>query len=434
MRISMKHIAGLLFCLLCIAVSASAETTDSLSISPYLYKVVGPKVYRREPVKRMFRVTAPEGFSRLWDSKDSGNGIPRMDTRLSYRDKLDSLLDASLLKCYLEHPTAFDYHDGMIEQEELITPMGNSADKDAESTHKAVENTLAVEALQKDIAEMVGPLDIGLEIEKPNFWSTRGEFGLKYTQNHFSETWYQGANDNMTFLGMLLLEANYNDQKRIQWDNKLEARLGFINSKSDTVHKFMPSDNKLYLLSKLGVKAYKSFYYTIQGEAQTQIMPGYKVNDTVRYSMFLAPLDVFVSIGMDYKPTLKNDNSLSVALLPLSYKLRYISGGDDVIIREYRLRDGLRHQNDYGSKLEANSKFTIVKNLVWKSRLYYYTTYKYVEAEWENSLAYSFNRYLQAEIYMLWRFDDNRDIKYKDEKLGYFQYKEYFTLGLAYKF
>jgi hypothetical protein len=137
---------------------------------------------------------------------------------------------------------------------------------------------------------------------------------------------------------------------------------------------------------------------------------------------------------MDYKPKLKHENTLSVAVLPLSYKLRYIAGGDDVIIKEYKMRDGLRHQNDFGSKIEANCKFTIVKNLVWKSRLYYYTTYKYVEAEWENVLTYSFSRYIQTEFFTLWRFDDNRDMKYWDEKLGFFQFREYLTLGLAYKF
>ena len=417
----MKKIAVFLLSLFCTCVCVNADDGDSLTVSPYLYKVIGPNVYRSEAVKRAFRLTPVQA--------DRGIGAG-----FAYRNSLDSLIDAELFKCYVEHPKLFDYHDGMVESEELVSATEGVKTATVAVDDKAVKDILAVDAGNHDVADLVGPLDIGLEIEKPNFWKTRGEFGLQYTQNYFSEMWYKGANNNMTFLGTLLLEANYNDQKRIQWDNKLEMRLGFINSKSDTVHNFMPSDNKLYLMSKLGVKAYKEFYYTVQGEAQTQILPGYKVNDTVRYSMFLAPLDVFLSIGMDYKPKLKNNNTLSVALLPLSYKLRYVSGGDDVVIKEYKLRDGLRHQNDFGSKLEANCKFTIVKNLVWKSRLYYYTTYKYVEAEWENSLTYSFSRYLQSEIYTLWRFDDNRDKKYWDEKLGFFQFKEYFTLGLAYKF
>jgi len=145
-------------------------------------------------------------------------------------------------------------------------------------------------------------------------------------------------------------------------------------------------------------------------------------------------LDVFVSVGMDFKPKMRNNNSFSASLWPLSYKLRYVRTGDDVIIKEYKLRDGKRNQSDFGSKAEAKCLFNIVKNLVWKSRLSYYTNYKYVEAEWENSLTFAFNRYLQTEIYMLWRFDDNRDRKYWDEKLGFFQFREYFTLGLAYKF
>ncbi len=413
-------------CLISLCATSGAEVPDSLRVSPYLFKVIGPRVYRSEATKRVFQLD--------WSPKTGGT--PEIDETqgMMRRERLDSLMDRALFRTYMEHPTDFRYHDGMVERQKLIADDAVADKPGSKASDAAVASLLLLNKEQKNVADLVGPLDIGLEIERPNFWNTKCEFSLQFSQNYFSEMWYKGANNNMTLLTSLLAEANYNDQKKIQWDNRLEMRLGFINSKSDTVHSYIPSDNKLYLMSKFGLKAYRDFYYTLAAEAQTQLMNGYKVNDKVRYSAFFAPLDVFLSIGMDYKPKLKNNNVLSVALLPLSYKFRYVGGGDDVIINEYKLRDGRRQQHDFGSRMEANCRFTIVKNLVWKSRLYYYTTYKYVEAEWENSLTYSFSRYLQSEIFTLWRFDDNRDKKYWDEKLGYFQFREYLTLGLAYKF
>ncbi len=411
------------------AVGVGAVAAQGVKVSPWLFKVTGPRVYRSDAVKRAFCLD--------WTPRCSQQGEKRvLESRgMELRERMDEMMDRTLLGEYMEHPTDFRYHDGMVEGQALVETDVDADRTGSKAGEQAVKDLLRPRSGRKvDVAELVGPLDVGLEIETPDFWTTKCEFSLQMSQNYFSEMWYKGANNNMTFLSSLLLEADYNDQKRIQWDNRLELRLGFINSKSDTVHKYIPSDNKLYAMSKLGVKAIRDFYYTVSTEAQTQLMNGYKVNDTTRYSAFFAPLDVYVSVGMDYKPKLRSGNVLSVAVLPLSYKLRYVGGGDDVIIREYKLRDELRHQHDFGSKLEAGCTLTIVKNLVWKSRLYYYTTYKYVEAEWENSLTYSFSRYLQSQLFTLWRFDDNRDRKYWDEKLGFFQFREYFTLGLAYKF
>ena len=422
----MKFRIILSVCFISLCLPSVAQVADSLRVLPYLFKVVGPRVYRSDATKRAFKLDwSPRGTETKPVDETQG---------MQMRERLDEMMDRQLFRSYMDHPTEFQYHDGMVETQKLIATDADADRGVSAASDASVKTLLLLSPDKKDVSDLVGPLDIGLTIERPNFWTTNCEFTLQFSQNYFSEMWYKGANNNMTFLSSLLLQANYNDQKRIQWDNRLEMRLGFINSKSDTVHKYIPSDNKLYVMSKLGVKAYRDFYYTISTEAQTQIMNGYKVNDRVKYSAFFAPIDVFVSIGIDYKPKLKNDNTLSAALLPLSYKLRYVGNGDDAIINEYKLRDGLRHQHDFGSRVEANCKFTLVKNLVWRSRLYYYTTYKYVEAEWENSLTYSFSRYLQSELFTLWRFDDNRDKKYWDEKLGFFQFREYFTLGLAYKF
>jgi hypothetical protein len=285
----------------------------------------------------------------------------------------------------------------------------------------------------KDVVEVVDNVDVELQIKKPNFWSTNGKSSLQFTQNYFSENWYKGGDNHMTLLSNIVLEANYNDQRHIQWDNKLDLRLGFVTTSADTVHRYITNNDKIYLSSKLGVKAAKNWFYTLSVQGNTQFLPGRKSNDRRTYSKFLAPLDAYASIGMDFKPNLKNGNSFSLALLPLSYKMRYIGDDERSIHASYNMIDK-DFQQDFGSRVEFVAKMTLVKNLQWKSRFYYFTSYEYAESEMENSLTFQFNKYIASEVYTLWRFDDNRSKKYYDDSLGYFQFKEYFTLGLSYNF
>ena len=117
----------------------------------------------------------------------------------------------------------------------------------------------------KDVAEVVEDVDVDIKIEKPNFWKTSGRFVFQFTQNYFSENWYKGGNNNVTLLSNLVLEANYNDQKRLSWENKLDLRLGFVTATSDSIHRYLTNNDKIDLFSKLGVKAAKNWYYTVVG-------------------------------------------------------------------------------------------------------------------------------------------------------------------------
>lgn len=384
---------------------------SSKTISPYYYRLIDPEVYSASAIKGMMTLEDLEGDK---------------------RDQINHFIDKSLVGLYLKKPSAVAYSDLNINQEQSVPVVKEDEPivLPVEKVDDILNNELEVK-LAKDIDDNI--VDIGLKVEKPNFWKFTGKASLQFTQNYFSDNWYKGGNNNQNLLASLILQANYDDQKRLSWENKLEMRLGFMTTPSDTCHKFLTSNDKLNLYSKLGLKAKKAWFYTATAEANTQFMPGYRSNNRLKFSNFLAPFDVYFSIGMDFKPSLKNGNTFSLALLPFSYKMRWLNDKDDNIHRVYNMVDeDITH--DFGSKLEMNCKFQIAKDFFWKSRLYCYSAYDYVEAEWENSFTYAFSKYINAEVFTLWRFDDNRDRKYYDEHLGYFQFKEYFTLGLTYAF
>lgn len=384
---------------------------SSKTISPYYYRLIDPEVYSASAIKGMMTLEDLEGDK---------------------RDQINHFIDKSLVGLYLKKPSAVAYSDLNINQEQSVPVVKEDEPivLPVEKVDDILNNELEVKQA-KDIDDNI--VDIGLKVEKPNFWKFTGKASLQFTQNYFSDNWYKGGNNNQNLLASLILQANYDDQKRLSWENKLEMRLGFMTTPSDTCHKFLTSNDKLNLYSKLGLKAKKAWFYTATAEANTQFMPGYRSNNRLKFSNFLAPFDVYFSIGMDFKPSLKNGNTFSLALLPFSYKMRWLNDKDDNIHRVYNMVDeDITH--DFGSKLEMNCKFQIAKDFFWKLRLYCYSAYDYVEAEWENSFTYAFSKYINAEVFTLWRFDDNRDRKYYDEHLGYFQFKEYFTLGLTYAF
>lgn len=382
------------------------------SVSPYYFRLLDPGVYSASAAKRVMSLGDDEGSS-------------------EYRDQLNSSIDHSLLDLYLQDPSKVRYSNERLDEEELVTVDNNAT---SQLPTPKVDEILTNELKEKAATEIDDSIgDIGLVVPKPNFWTRKGEFSLQFSQNYFSDNWYKGGNNSQNLLSAIILEANYDDTKRIKWENRLELRLGFMTTTSDTCHTFLTSNDKIDLTSKLGIKAKRNWYYTVSAEAKSQFMPGYKTNDRRRYSSFLSPLDVYLSVGMDFKPTLKNGNEFSLALLPISYKMRYLRDRDENIHSVYNMV-GKDCTHDIGSKVEMNSKLKLAKDFFWKSRFYYFTAYDYAESEWENSFQYQFSKYISAEVYTLWRFDDNRARKYYDDNLGYFQFKEYFTLGLTWAF
>lgn len=394
--------------------------SNKVQMSPYYYKLFGPGVF--------FRSVLDDKFKLNYVLPNDMDGSQQMTPGLRERRDIDASIDDVLLGAYAQYPQLFHYSDTQIASEETVAPVSVVETKAEELT--AIYNK--VEGI-KDVADVLDSVEVDIQIVRPNFWTTTGKFSLQFTQNYFSENWYKGGNNNVTMLSNLVLEANYNDQKRVQWDNKLDLRLGFVTATSDSIHRYLTNNDKIDLFSKLGIKAAKNWFYTVSSEAKSQFLPGHKANDRRTYSKFLAPLDVYVSLGMDWKPKFKNGNSFSLALLPFSYKMRLINDEEESIHASYNMRDK-DFQQDFGSKIEFNSKIKIVKDFTWKCRFYYFTSYEYVESEMENVLSFQFNKYISSEVYTLWRFDDNRSRKYYDNTLGFFQFKEYFTLGLAYNF
>lgn len=336
-------------------------------------------------------------------------------------DDTDGMLDRVMMNIYLNHPQL------VAKSERRVSKAG--------AVHKEMEAPIKdkVKLVTKTDDINIGndfdmPLDI--VVKKPNFWKYSGDYFLQMLQNYVSGNWYKGGESNYSMVASVTMQANYNNKQKVRFDNKLEMKLGFQTSRGDTLHSFKTSEDLIRYTGKLGLQATKRWYYSLQLIAYTQFMRGYKSNDRTVYSDIFSPLNINLSVGMDYKAEWLNKKLTgNIHLAPLAYNFKYV--GRKALATRYGLKEGEHTLNDFGSECTVDLTWAFTDMIKWKTRLYGYTTYKRAEIEWENTLSLQFNKYIASNLFIYPRFDDGAK---RDKDHGYWQMKEYMSIGFAYSF
>ena len=92
---------------------------------------------------------------------------------------------------------------------------------------------------------------------------------------------------------------------------------------------------------------------------------------------------------------------------------------------------GKKTLHDIGSQFTIDLMWKFTDQINWKMRIYGFTTYKRAEFEWENTFVFKFNRYISTNVFIYPRFDDGVA---RDGHHGYWQLKEFASVGFAYSF
>ena len=267
------------------------------------------------------------------------------------------------------------------------------------------------------------------EAVKVRNWIHTVNGSVQISQAYLSENWYQGGESTNALNSDFRMTANYNDKQKVQFENTLEIKLGFITAPSDTVHTWKTNADLLRLYSKLGIQAVKNLFYTIDAKLSTQFFPNYKTNTNDLVSAFLSPVQFETSIGMDFKLD-KSKYKLSLMGAPFSYTFVYIKNDDIVNPSSFNVDPGHTSANLFGSKITANLDWKIAKDISYVTKLEYFTTYDKVIANWENTFNFQLNRYLSTKLFIHLRYDDG--VTLTEENKSYFQLKEMLTFGLSY--
>ncbi|MGL5938195.1 MAG: DUF3078 domain-containing protein [Phocaeicola sp.] len=407
----------------------TAQIPDRIP-NPYLYKLIAPPTYYEGVVEQFFKLsTTPLDYEKTLRKKTTMfqtegeqyttefDRIPCLEDPI----KIDQWVNTILLDVYVNNPTLIKGNE--LSYKDL---------KALEDGHiaKIPKKTKVTGFLKSELDVPILDSESELVVIKPNFWSYSGNGYVNYSQNFISKNWHKGGESTNSLLSGLTLQANYNDREKVQIENKLEMKLGFITAPSDTMHTHKTNDDLFRLSSKIGIRARKHFYYTLGTELRTQFFGSFKTNTNEMISNFLSPMQIDVTLGLDYKRSAKK-YSLSLLCSPLAYTFVYIKDADKIInTTTFNVEKGHRTANLFGSKVAFNSKWTIIPSIVWESKLEYFTTYENVIVNWENNINFVLNRYLSTKLFVHARYDDG--VTLDDTNKSYFQLQELLSFGINY--
>ena len=361
---------------------------------------------------RYYRLFAPTTFYRSGVNKS-------LSMNPESGDEVTDAVDAAMIDLYLRRP------DLVKDTESHLDRVGSLREDVNQEVKQTVELVDQVDPLP-DEPEVV---PVGIVVTKPNFWQFKFDGYLQFMQNYISGNWYKGGESSYSAIGSVELQMNYNDKDKYTFENKLEMKLGFQTSPSDTVHNLKTNNDLLRFTSKLGIQASHRWYYSLQLLAVTQFAKGFKANDDFVYSDFFSPFDLNIGLGMEYKVKALNGRLTgTLNFLPLAYNFRYV--GRSALFAANGMKD--KHSlHELGSQFTGDIKWTIIDQIIWKSRLYAYTSYRRALIEWENQIEFKVTKYISANVFLYPRFDD---AAIRDTNSGYWQFMEYSSLGLSYSF
>lgn len=388
-------------------IQAYIDSLKSLKDSVFTRKM--PKVQRGQRLRRNdMRLFLPLTYY--------GNVAERLFTR----DRKESPILSELMHLYLTRPDLVEGTDRMVQQQQTKLD-----DIKAPIHH---DPTLVEKVADRPVEPTNVPVDV--LVKHPNFWTFSGDYALQFLQNYVSGNWYKGGESNYSALVSLVMQANYNNKQKVKWENRLELKYGMQSSRSDSLHSFKSTEDLIRLTSKLGLQATKRWYYTVQFIGNTQFSHSYRSNDPKIYSAFAAPLNINLSIGMDYSVDWMNHRLKgNFHLAPLAYNMKYTRMLE--LTRRLGIKDGNHFLHDFGSEFTVDLEWQLMESLTWKTRLYGYSTYKRTELEWENTFTFRFNRYISSRVFIYPRFDDGVG---RDDHYAFWQLKEFASIGFQYSF
>ena len=277
-------------------------------------------------------------------------------------------------------------------------------------------------------------------------WLFGGDGALSFKATSLTN-WTAGGEDQIGVSPIVNLFFNYKKGKRT-FENYGTFAYGILKTGTG---KAVKNDDRLYYTSKIGHQMSPKWYYTAAFMARTQFAAGYKYSaaDTTRISDFLAPLNLYLSIGLDYRPS----NSFSFVLSPVMGKVTYANSdnmdvltyaglvttekdanGTDVIIphsSRYEFGGGALwslNGNLFTNKVSYSSQVEIFSN--------YMQSPENIDVFWTLQTKILLYKNITADLRLDLKYDDDQKTTKEDGSLGgaKTQIKNYLGVGLFYQF
>ena len=266
-------------------------------------------------------------------------------------------------------------------------------------------------------------------------WLQAVNASLQFSQAYISPNWYQGGINNVNGSGNLRWNVKLNPKFHpdVMFEATTQYKLAMASAPNDTVHSYLISEDQFQFNATAGVHAFKHWYYSLTTMFKTQLFNNYKGNSRDMKAAFLSPGELNVGVGMTYNYTSpKKKFVLDASIAPISYNMK-MSTNRKISVTSFGIKEGHRTVSEVGSNAEVRMKWEIMWNITYTSRFFVFTDYDYLQADWENTFNFSFNRYLSTQLYIHPRFDSSRS-KVEGTKWHKWQLKEILSFGLQYQF
>ena len=291
-------------------------------------------------------------------------------------------------------------------------------------------------------------------------WKKGGDISLNFSQTSLSKNWAAGGEKSLSLSSSLNLFANYKKGKMI-WENYGFCAYGTIKAGD---RKAVKNSDQINIGSRVGYQMSKNWYYTAAMLGKSQFAPGYKytAKDTTRTSDFFAPAYLFLSLGLDYKPS----SNLSVSFSPAMGKATFVRSDDpNVLIPAIpqvdkdgkslyiSTPDGFDFQGNNPNKTRYEFGAGIVFNLngsyfdkkvTYSSQLELFSNYfekpQNIDVIWDFQFRVALTRFVAASVRINMMYYDNQKTFVtlsdgtKEEHGAKLQVKQYFEIGLLYAF
>ncbi len=372
--------------------------------SPYYFKAVLTPTLYTSPLRQMM--------------------VDKDSTVTDFQLMRVSEMNNMLSRLYVQNPSL------VTQTEETVRSQGlfRKDVKDKLETEDKLSDKVTASNLMPKLDE-----EVEVVTRRPNFWKFSGNASLQFTQNHFTDNWYQGGENNYSGNSNINLRLNFNNQKKITWDNSLEFQLGFQTSESDERRVFRPTSNRICFTTNFGYRAVNTLYYSGQVRIQTQVVPNYQPNTTVVTTDMFSPMDITIAPGLKYDIAYgkKKRFTGSLNIAPLAYSIRYCDR--DLLVRNFGIDEGHHSVHTFGPNVTLNTTLTICSQIKWNSNIFWFSNLHSNKVEWTNTFNFTITKLISAQLYLYPRYDDSA-VKFKNKNGKYFMFKEYFSMGLNYSF
>lgn len=265
-------------------------------------------------------------------------------------------------------------------------------------------------------------------------WLNKLEVGIQFSQAFISPNWYQGGNNSLNLISDFKYTSNLNTKfhPNLLFENTFQWRTVVANAPDDPYRNYNLTENRFQINTKFGYKAAHNWYYSLNGVLKTPIFNGYTTGTTTMTAALFSPGELNIGLGMTYNATVKKKFTFGATVAPLSYNLKTVLNSK-VSETLHGLEEGHKTLSSYGSNIDLNWTWTMCYNVKWTSRVFVFTNYDYITADWQNQFAFTINRFLSANLNVDMRYDSSVHPD-PDSKWRKLQLKELLSFGFSYTF